>query len=243
MPKIRLDEFLLKKGYCSSIKDALGLILAGEVFKDGQRLDKPGILVDDGSIININIKKKYVSRGGEKLEKALDEFKPDIKDKIAIDVGASSGGFSDCLLKNGIKKIYCIDVGYGQLDWNLRNDPRVVLKEKTNIRYLKKEDFEDAIDLAVIDVSFISLKKVIPVVLDILKPDGEIIALIKPQFEVEAKNVKRGGVVIDENCRKEAVDGILDFAEKNNLKNKGVVTSPIKGPAGNVEYLCYLGKK
>ncbi|MFH1288165.1 MAG: TlyA family RNA methyltransferase [bacterium] len=241
-PKIRLDKFLLEKGYCSSMGKTAGVILAGEVFMDGRRLDKPGMLIDKDSVVNISPRKKYVSRGGEKLEKALEAFKPDVKNKIVIDVGSSTGGFTDCLLRAGVKKIYCIDVGYGLLDWKLRNDSRVVLKEKINARYLKKEDFEDEIDLAVIDVSFISLKKVIPVVLNIIKPRGEIIALIKPQFEVKPKNVGKGGVVEDENYRKEAVDGILDFAEKYNLKNKGVITSPIKGAAGNVEYLCYLVK-
>ncbi|MEW6087771.1 MAG: TlyA family RNA methyltransferase [bacterium] len=242
MAKIRLDRYLLEKGYCSNIEKAVKIILAGEVSVDGRRLDKPGMLIDNCSIINTVLKEKYVSRGGKKLEKAINEFRPDIENKIVIDIGSSTGGFTDCLLQNGAKKIYCIDVGYGLLDWKLRNNKRVIVKEKTNARYLKKDDFEDEIDLAVIDVSFISLKNIIPAVLNILGDKGEIIALIKPQFETDPKNVGEGGVVHEEKHRKEAIDNILDFAQKHNLKNKGVIPSPVKGRAGNIEYLCYLSK-
>jgi 23S rRNA (cytidine1920-2'-O)/16S rRNA (cytidine1409-2'-O)-methyltransferase len=185
----------------------------------------------------------YVSRGGVKLEHAIKTFNIDVKDKTVMDVGASTGGFTDCLLQHGAKKIFAIDVGYGQFSWRLRGDDRVVLFEKTNIRYLDRDLVPDKVDTATIDVSFISLLKVIPKVLEFLEQHGEIVALIKPQFEVGKKNVGKGGVVRDESKQIEVVERIKSASEKMGLEVKGVTASPIKGPKGNVEYLIYLKKQ
>jgi 23S rRNA (cytidine1920-2'-O)/16S rRNA (cytidine1409-2'-O)-methyltransferase len=184
----------------------------------------------------------YVSRGGLKLEHALKEFTPSLTDTIAMDVGASTGGFTDCLLQHGVRKVYAVDVGYGQIDLKLRNDDRVVVLEKTNIRYLEHDAVQDTIDIATIDVSFISLLKVIPKVLEFLKGSGEIIALIKPQFEAERKNIGKGGVIRDESVRLEVVENIKSASEEMGLTVLGTATSPIKGPKGNVEYFIYLKK-
>jgi 23S rRNA (cytidine1920-2'-O)/16S rRNA (cytidine1409-2'-O)-methyltransferase len=212
--------------------------MEGVVFVDGQKVDKSGTLVKEES--NISIKDsslKYVGRGGLKLEDALKNFEIDVQDKIALDVGASTGGFTDCLLQNGAAKVYAVDVGYGQLDWKLRIDSRVVLMEKVNARHLKPEDLPELVDIIVIDVSFISLTMVIPPVIQMLKPGGVLVALIKPQFEVGKGEVGKGGIVRDENKHKEVVEKITKFIEELNFDVSGVIPSPITGAQGNKEFL------
>ncbi|MBI5098660.1 MAG: TlyA family RNA methyltransferase [Nitrospirae bacterium] len=240
LKKIRLDKLLFDKGLVESREKAKALILEGNVLVNGIAVDKAGALVKPDDVLTVVSKMPYVSRGGLKLEHAIKTFNIDVKDKIAMDVGASTGGFTDCLLQHGAKKIYAIDVGYGQFSWILRNDEKVVLFEKTNIRYLDEDLVPDKTDIATIDVSFISLLKVIPKVLEFLAPQGEIVALIKPQFEAGRKDVGKGGVVKDENKRLEVVKKIKNESEKLGFKVKGVTTSPIRGPKGNVEYFIYL---
>jgi len=234
---------LVERGEVSSREKAKRLIITGKVYVNNQKVDKPGKLVDP--LANIAIRQDdilYVSRGGLKLEKAISEFKIEIAGKVAIDVGASTGGFTQCLLKNGASFIYAVDVGYGQLDWVLRNDKRIEVLERTNIRYVQPKQFQKEIDVATIDVSFISLDKVIPVVSSLLKPNGEIIALIKPQFEAGLSNIGKGGVVKEPEVHKLVIRNIFDLTIKLNLMIKGLTYSPIKGPAGNIEYLIWLQK-
>jgi 23S rRNA (cytidine1920-2'-O)/16S rRNA (cytidine1409-2'-O)-methyltransferase len=212
--------------------------MAGAVFVDGARVDKAGTFVEGDSRIEVRESPiKYVSRGGIKLEVALREFRIDVHDKVALDIGASTGGFTDCLLQYRARRVYAVDVGYGQLDWKLRQDPRVVVLERTNARYLKPEDIGELVDVSAIDVSFISLTMVIPAVSKILKPDGVLIALIKPQFEVGKGKVGRGGIVRDENKRSEVTHKITRFLEELNFKIVGVIPSPILGADGNKEFL------
>lgn len=237
--KERIDVLLVQKGLVSTRARARSLIMSGAVFVDGVRVDKAGTLVPEGS--NIEIKDsalRYVSRGGIKLEAALREFGVDAQDKVALDIGASTGGFTDCLLQHGAKKVYAVDVGYGQLDWKLRNNPRVAVKERVNARYLKFEDIGEPVDICTIDVSFISLTMIIPPLLHILKPGGILIALIKPQFEVGKGEVGKGGIVKDEGKHKEVVDKITSFLEELNFKILGVIPSPILGADGNKEFLA-----
>lgn len=240
--KLRLDLLLLEKGLVESREKARALILEGSVLVNGMVIDKAGAQVRFDDIVSLENRMPYVSRGGLKLEHALREFHVDVDNKIAMDAGASTGGFTDCLLQHGAKKVYAIDVGYGQFSWKLRNDKRVVLLEKTNVRYLEAGKVPDKIDLAVIDVSFISLMKVIPGILEFLKSPGELIALIKPQFEAGRKDVGKGGVVKDEGKRLEVVQRIKNESEEIGLEVAATATSPIKGPKGNVEYLIYLKK-
>jgi len=240
--KIRLDRHLLDKDLAESREKARALILEGAVLVNGIIVDKAGTLVKPDDVITLSAKMPYVSRGGVKLEHAIKTFNIDVKEKTVMDVGASTGGFTDCLLKFGAKKIYSIDVGYGQFSWMLRGDERVVLLEKTNIRYLDRDLVPDRIDIATIDVSFISLLKVIPKVLEFLTQDGEIVALIKPQFEVGRRDVGKGGVVREESKRTAVVEKIKSESIKMGLEVKGVTASPIKGPKGNVEYLMYTVK-
>ncbi|MCX7884402.1 MAG: TlyA family RNA methyltransferase [Caloramator sp.] len=239
--KERIDLLLVKRGFFDSREKAQKNIMAGLVFVNNNRIDKAGEKVSIDS--NIEVKGEavpYVSRGGLKLEKAIKEFSIILKDKIAMDVGASTGGFTDCMLKNGAKKVYAVDVGYGQLAWELRTDQRVVCMERTNIRYVKPEDIEDKIDFASIDVSFISLKLVLPVVKQLLNPLGEVVCLIKPQFEAGREKVGKKGVVRDAAVHKEVIKKILDFALNIGFRINGLTFSPIKGPEGNIEYLAYL---
>ena len=243
LKKVRLDKLLSERGLVESREKAKAIILGGNVFVNGVIVDKAGALVKPDVVLDVKSRLPYVSRGGLKLEHALKEFDMDVRGKIAMDVGASTGGFTDCLLQNGTKKVYAIDVGYGQFDWTLRGNERIVLLEKTNIRYLDGDPVPDPIDIATIDVSFISLLKVIPNVLDFLIPNGEIIALIKPQFETGRENVGKGGVVKDENRQLEVIERIKTESEKMGLEVKGVTKSPIKGAKGNVEYFIYLRKK
>lgn len=241
--KERLDILLVKKGFFESRERARASIMAGEIFIDDKRYDKCGEKVKETS--NIVFKGEtmpYVSRGGYKLEKAIKAFQINLKDKICFDIGASTGGFTDCMLQNGAKKVFSIDVGYGQFAWKLRNDSRVVCMERTNIRYVKEEDIGERGNFASIDVSFISLKKVIPAVLDLLVDMGEVIALIKPQFEAGREKVGKKGVVRDPEVHKEVIEGISNFLIEKNLNIIGLDYSPIKGPEGNIEYLIYFNK-
>lgn len=239
--KKRLDKLLVERGLIPARQRALPLIMQGRVIVNGIVITKPGTMVDEDSAVEIKGEDiPYVSRGGLKLQAAIDHFHVSVKDKIAMDVGSSTGGFTDCLLQNGAKKVYCIDVGYGQLAWKLRQDPRVVLLEKTNIRYLQRERIPDEIDIATIDVSFISLLKVIPKVMEFLKRDAEVIALIKPQFEVGKREVGKGGIVREEEKRLMVVEKIKNGLESLGLKTVGIMQSPIPGQKGNIEYLIYL---
>ncbi len=239
--KIRIDQLLVKKGLVESRQKAQAIIMAGAVFIDGKRIDKPGIKVSESSEIYLkDILPKYVSRGGLKLESALKEFKVDVSKKVFLDVGASTGGFTDCLLQHGAKKVIAVDVGYGQMHFKLRNDPRVRLLEKTNIRYLAPEMLNEEIDGAVIDVSFISLKLVIPPVSRLLKEHAVILALIKPQFEAGRKHVGKGGVVRDPKVHKKVIEEITQFCKDINWEVKGYIPSPILGPKGNREFFIYL---
>jgi 23S rRNA (cytidine1920-2'-O)/16S rRNA (cytidine1409-2'-O)-methyltransferase len=238
--KHRLDILLVERGLVESRERGQAIILAGNVLVNGQKIEKAGALVAEDSEIRIlGEPLRFVSRGGLKLEAALREFKVDVSGKTAMDVGASTGGFTDCLLQHGCRKIYAIDVGYGQLAWKLRQDPRVILIERTNIKEINPELVPEPIDIAVIDVSFISLEKVIPSVLRFLARDGEIIALIKPQFEVGKGQVGKGGIVRDEAARTAVVEKVAAFFRELGLEVKGIIPSPITGQDGNVEYLIY----
>ena len=241
MRKKRLDSLLVERGIIQSRERAKGLILSGDVRVTGNPVNKAGTLVDEDAEIKLTGKDiPYVSRGGLKLEKAIREFNLNVKDKVAIDVGASTGGFTDCLLQNGVKKVYAVDVGYGQLAWKLRNDPRVTVIERKNVRYLKPDDIGEPVDIATIDVSFISLKLVLPVVKNLLKENGEIIALIKPQFEVGKDEVEKGGIVRDREKHERVISEIKSFAIDSGFKVLNITESPIAGQKGNVEFLIYL---
>lgn len=240
MKKVRLDSLLVAKGLVGSMEKAMALILEGMVLVNGTKIDKAGTLVSPEVSLKLLQIMPYVSRGGLKLVAALKNFNIDVKGKTAMDVGASTGGFTDCLLQRGVKKVFAVDVCYGQLAWKLRNDPKVVLLEKTNIRYLKKDTVSSKIDIATIDVSFISLLKVIPKIIEFLAPAGEIIALIKPQFEAAKKDVKKGGVIKDDAKRVEITRKIIRKIKDLGFEVKGVIKSPLTGPKGNIEYLVYL---
>lgn len=236
--KKRLDTVLVERGLTDTRAKARAVIMAGSVYVDGVRTDKAGALVVEGSNVEVRDNSlKYVSRGGLKLEAALRQFGIDPAGKVAADIGASTGGFTDCLLKSGAAKVYAVDVGYGQLDWKLRNDPRVIVKEKLNARYIKPDDIGEPVDIVVIDVSFISLKMIIPPALALLKPGGVLVALIKPQFEVGKGEVGKGGIVRDETKHREVVDKITEFVKSLGLGVLGVIPSPIEGAEGNKEFL------
>lgn len=241
--KERLDILLVDRGIITSRERAKTSIMAGKVFVDGRRVDKAGEKV----LVTANIEYKgeklpYVSRGGLKLEKAMKNFPITLEGKVCMDIGASTGGFTDCMLQNGASKVFSIDVGYGQFAWKLRTDERVVCMERTNIRYVKPEDLGELVDFASIDVSFISLKKIMPATVELLKDNGEVVALIKPQFEAGKEKVGKKGVVRDIEVHKEVVFGIIDYLLEHNLNVLGVSYSPIKGPEGNIEYLVYFTK-
>ncbi|ABW19149.1 TlyA family RNA methyltransferase [Alkaliphilus oremlandii] len=239
--KERLDVVLVEKGFFDSREKAKGAIMAGIVFVDNEKIDKPGTKVKkNGNVVVKGNLIPYVSRGGLKLEKAMKEFDLQLRDKVCLDIGASTGGFTDCMLQNGASKVYSIDVGYGQLDWKLRQDSRVVTMERTNIRYVTLEHIGQKADFASIDVSFISLKLVLPVLKELLKEQGEIVALIKPQFEAGRDKVGKKGVVRDMAVHKSVVVDIVSFAADKGLKVVGLTYSPIKGPEGNIEYLLYM---
>ena len=237
----RLDKLLIERGLVASREEGRGRILAGDVLVNDQPLTKAGTLVDEQAAIRIKSKGvSYASRGGSKLEAALQSFGIDPRGKTVLDVGASTGGFTDCLLAHGARQIFAVDVGYGQLDWRLRNDPRVVVLEKTNIRYLELKSLPRPADLATIDVSFISLKLVIPRVKTLLLPNNQIIALIKPQFEVGKGKVGKGGVVRSHEEHERVIEEIGSAAIKLGYGVRGVIESPLLGPAGNKEFFIHL---
>ena len=239
--KIRLDQLLVDKGLATSRERAKTSIMAGNVFVDNQKIDKPGTKVDENAHLTIKgAEIPYVSRGGLKLEKAINTMGFSVSGKIVLDVGASTGGFTDCALQHGAKKIIAVDVGYGQLAWSLRQDPRVTCLERTNIRYLTIEEIGAKADIATIDVAFISLEKVLPTVKNLLNNGCEILALIKPQFEAGRENVGKKGVVRDPQVHKQVISHIIQFAADIGLSARDLDYSPITGPEGNIEYLLWL---
>ena len=243
MAKERLDVLLVNRGLAASREKAKAIIMSGSVYVDGQKEDKAGQTFPEEANIEVRGSTlKYVSRGGLKLEKAMECFDVSLSGKICMDVGSSTGGFTDCMLQNGAVKVYAVDVGHGQLDWKLRNDPRVICMEKTNIRYVKPEDIEDRIQFSSIDVSFISLTKVLGPVKELLTDDGEIVCLIKPQFEAGREKVGKHGVVRDASVHKEVIDMVMNYAVSINFEVMNLEFSPVKGPEGNIEYLLHLLK-
>ena len=240
--KKRLDVLLTEQGYADSRAKAQAIIMAGQVYVEGQKADKPGISYEES--VNIEVRGEtcpYVSRGGLKLEKALKNFGIDPTGYVCSDSGASTGGFTDCLLQQGAKKVFAIDVGYGQLDWKIRSDPRVVVMERTNVRYVTPEQLGELLDLSVVDVSFISLNIVLPVIKTFLKPGlGQVACLIKPQFEAGKEKVGKKGVVRDPAIHKEVLDCFVELAKSLDFKILGLTFSPVKGPEGNIEFLGYL---
>lgn len=241
--KERLDILLVNRGLAPSREKAKTMIMEGNVFVNNQREDKAGSTFSDDCIIEIHGNTlKYVSRGGLKLEKAMTHFQISLEDKICMDIGASTGGFTDCMLQNGAKKVYAVDVGYGQFAWKLRQDERVVCMEKTNIRYVTPEDIADALDFASVDVSFISLTKVLGPAKELLTDNGEMVCLIKPQFEAGREKVGKKGVVRDKAVHKEVICKVIDYAMELGFCVKNLEYSPIKGPEGNIEYLVHIKK-
>lgn len=241
--KERLDVLLVQQGLANSRELAKAYIMAVNVYVDGQKEDKAGTKVAVTAKLEVKGNQmKYVSRGGYKLEKAMDVFGIRLDGKICLDIGASTGGFTDCMLQNGASKVYAIDVGYGQFAWKLRNDERVVCLEKTNVRYVTHEQVPDEGDFASIDVSFISLTKVLPAVLGVLGEKGQLVCLIKPQFEAGREKVGKKGVVRDSSVHREVIEMIVEYVRTQSLGILGLDFSPIKGPEGNIEYLIYLDK-
>ena len=243
--KERLDVILVEQGYASSREKAKAIIMSGNVYVNGQKEDKAGTTFDltkcklevRGNTL------KYVSRGGLKLEKAMQTWKFPLEGKTCMDVGASTGGFTDCMLQNGASRVYSVDVGHGQLDWKLRNDERVVCMEQTNFRYLKPEDVPENLDFISVDVSFISLTKILIPARNLLKTGGEMVCLIKPQFEAGREKVGKNGVVRELSTHREVIEKVIDFADLTGFSVMGLEYSPIKGPEGNIEYLVYLKKE
>lgn len=242
--KKRLDVLLTEQGYAESRTKAQAIIMSGMVYVDGQKADKPGISYEE--TVSLEVRGEmcpYVSRGGLKLEKALRDFGVKPLGYVCSDSGASTGGFTDCLLQQGAKKVFAIDVGYGQLDWKIRSDPRVVVMERTNIRYVTPDQLGEPLDLSVIDVSFISLKIVLPAIKELLKEDGQVLCLIKPQFEAGKEKVGKKGVVRDRETHKEVLDNFVALAAELNFHILGLTFSPVKGPEGNIEFLGHLTLK
>lgn len=242
--KERLDVLLVKQGLAESREKAKAIIMAGDVFVQGQREDKAGAMFDETKV-QIAVKGddlKYVSRGGLKLEKAMECFPITLEGRVCMDIGASTGGFTDCMLQNGAVKVYSVDVGHGQLAWKLRNDARVVCMEKTNFRYMTRSDIEDDLDFASVDVSFISLTKILVPARKLLKQGGQMVCLIKPQFEAGREKVGKKGVVREPSVHMEVIRKVMDFADLVGFAILGLTFSPIKGPEGNIEYLIYLQK-
>ena len=241
--KTRLDVAVYEQGYAPSREKAKAIIMAGIVYVNNQKVDKAGFELKEGDVLEVRGKTlQYVSRGGLKLEKAMKEFPITLEGKICMDVGASTGGFTDCMLQNGAVKVYSVDVGHGQLAWKLRTDERVVNLERTNFRYATREQIPDEIDFASVDVSFISLKHILPNLNTLLAPDGQAVCLIKPQFEAGKEKVGKKGVVRDLNVHLEVVENVINLAVENGFSVMGLQFSPIKGPEGNIEYLIYLNK-
>ncbi len=239
--KKRLDVLLFERGLAESRQKAQAAIMSGQVYVDGRRVDKAGTPVTEEASIEVRGNPlPYVSRGGLKLEKALDRFGIRLDGVSAIDAGASTGGFTDCMLRNGAAKVYAVDVGYGQLAWSLRSDPRVVCMERTNVRYLSPEVIPEPLDFGTVDVSFISLKLVLPALRSLLKPAGRLVCLVKPQFEAGREKVGKKGVVRDPDVHLEVLEQFLGHASEADFSVKDITFSPIKGPEGNIEYLGYL---
>ncbi len=239
--KKRLDVLLVERLYAETRSKAQAIIMSGNVYVNGQKADKPGISYEE--TVEIEVRGAvcpYVSRGGLKLEKALRDFGVKPEGYVCSDSGASTGGFTDCLLQQGASKVFAIDVGYGQLDWKIRSDPRVVVMERTNIRYVTPEDLGEKLDLSVIDVSFISLKIVLPVIKELLKPTGQVLCLIKPQFEAGKEKVGKKGVVRDAATHQEVLDSFVALANELDFRILGLTFSPVKGPEGNIEFLGHL---
>ena len=241
--KTRLDVAVFEQGYAPSREKAKAIIMAGIVYVNNQKVDKAGFELKEGDVLEVRGKTlQYVSRGGLKLEKAMQEFPITLEGKVCMDVGASTGGFTDCMLQNGAVKVYSVDVGYGQLAWKLRTDERVVNLERTNFRYATREQIPDEVDFASVDVSFISLKHILPNLNTLLASDGQAVCLIKPQFEAGKEKVGKKGVVRDLNVHLEVVENVINLALENGFSVMGLQFSPIKGPEGNIEYLIYLNK-
>jgi 23S rRNA (cytidine1920-2'-O)/16S rRNA (cytidine1409-2'-O)-methyltransferase len=237
MERERLDVLMYHTGLAESREQARRLIMAGQVSVNGETIDKPSARVIPTATVRIEARPAYVSRGGLKLEAALTAFAVDVRGLVAADIGASTGGFTDCLLQHGAARVYAVDVGYGQLAWGVRQDPRVVVMERVNARYLHA--LPEPIDLVTIDVSFISLKLVLPAVIPLLKPVGQIIALVKPQFEAGRRQVGKGGVVKDPAVHRSVLHDLLTWASAHSLQTQGLITSPLRGPAGNIEFLVH----
>lgn len=243
MAKIRLDVYLTEEGLAPTRSAAQAMIMAGDVYIDNQKAMKAGEALKGTEKIEVRGKTaKYVSRGGLKLEKAMSVFPVVLEGKVCMDIGASTGGFTDCMLQNGAAKVYSIDVGYGQLAWKLRQDPRVVNMERTNIRYLEAESLDMTPDFFSVDVSFISLKLVLPVAFDVLKDGGEGVCLIKPQFEAGREKVGKKGVVREKSTHIEVIENVLAFTKEMGFSVQGLDFSPVRGPEGNIEYLMYIKK-
>lgn len=241
MAKKRLDLLLFERGLVDSRQKAQTTIMAGLVFVAGQRVDKCGSAVDETAELEVRGHVlQYVSRGGLKLEKGLDTFQIELTDKVAIDAGASTGGFTDCMLQRGAKKVYAVDVGYGQLAWSIRNDERVICMERTNVRYLNQEQIPEPLDFGTIDVSFISLKLILPAIRHLMKPEGELVSLVKPQFEAGKEKVGKKGVVRDPSVHLEVLEQFLKNADACDFTVHNLTYSPIRGPEGNIEYLAHL---
>lgn len=241
--KLRLDVALVERGFAESREKAKALIMAGIVFVNNQKSDKAGNIIKPDDVIDVRGETlKYVSRGGLKLEKAISSFNIKLNDFVCADIGASTGGFTDCMLQNGAKKVYSIDVGYGQLAWKLRTDERVINLERTNFRYVTEEQVPELLDFASVDVSFISLSLILPVMRNLLKDDGTSVCLIKPQFEAGKENVGKKGVVREKSVHIMVIEKIINLIKDNNFSLLGLDFSPIKGPEGNIEYLCYIKK-
>ena len=240
--KKRLDVLLTEQGYADTRTKAQAIIMSGQVYVNGQKADKPGVSYEETVQLEVRGQScPYVSRGGLKLEKALRDFGVKPEGFVCSDSGASTGGFTDCLLQQGAKKVFAIDVGYGQLDWKIRSDERVVVMERTNIRYVTPEDLGEPLDLSVIDVSFISLKIVLPAIKNLLKPgQGQVLCLIKPQFEAGKEKVGKKGVVREKSTHKEVLDNFVALADELNFTILGLTFSPVKGPEGNIEFLGHL---
>ncbi len=241
--KTRLDVLLTERGLLDSRQKAQATIMSGIVFVDGRRVDKSGTMVPNDSKVEIRgATLQYVSRGGLKLEKAMQTFPLALQGKVCADIGASTGGFTDCMLQNGARTVYAVDVGYGQLDWKLRNDERVVCMERTNARFLTHKEIPEELDFASVDVSFISLKLIFPALYGLLREGGEIVCLIKPQFEAGRDKVGKKGVVRDPTVHLEVLENFLIHAKENHFTVRGITYSPIRGPEGNIEYLGFLRK-
>jgi 23S rRNA (cytidine1920-2'-O)/16S rRNA (cytidine1409-2'-O)-methyltransferase len=238
--KTRIDQLLVIRGLCESREQAQRAIMAGRVIVGGKRADKPSYLVSGDAAIEVRSSEKYVGRGGFKLEAALEHFQVPVKGKTCLDVGSSTGGFTDCLLQHGAAKVYAIDVGRGQIDWKLRNDPRVIVREGINARYLSAADIGEKVEIGVADVSFISLTLILPPVFALLPSAADMIVLIKPQFELSPGKVGRGGIVRETSLHVEAIEKIQSFVEREAKHWLGVIESPLRGREGNIEFLAHI---